>query len=223
MNAIILDTETTGFEEPQPVEVAYLVLEGTAPAVAVSQFRQLYKPSKPISLGALATHHILDEDLESAPPYTDFRLPAGTEYLIGHNVDFDWLAIGKPEVKRIDTCCLSRKLWPAADSHALGALLYLISRSTASMLLRDAHSAAQDASNCPLLLNAILKQHGDPATWEAVWNLSEAARIPDVMPYGKHKGMRIADVPADYKAWLLRQPDVDPYLVSALRGSKRAA
>ncbi|MFG8677603.1 putative quorum-sensing-regulated virulence factor [Pseudomonas aeruginosa] len=37
------------------------------------------------------------------------------------------------------------------------------------------------------------------------------------MPYGKHKGTPINQVPNDYKAWLLRQPDVDPYLVQALR------
>jgi len=36
------------------------------------------------------------------------------------------------------------------------------------------------------------------------------------MPFGKHKGTPMADVPRDYKAWLLNQPDVDPYLRKAL-------
>jgi exodeoxyribonuclease X len=43
-------------------------------------------------------------------------------------------------------------------------------------------------------------------------------RIPKVMTFGKHKGAAIADIPADYKRWLLGQQDVDPYLVKALRG-----
>ena len=36
------------------------------------------------------------------------------------------------------------------------------------------------------------------------------------MPFGKHKGVPISEVPKDYKQWLLRQSDVDPYLVKAL-------
>ena len=48
-------------------------------------------------------------------------------------------------------------------------------------------------------------------------NRSEAARIPTIMSFGKHKGMPIKDVPADYKRWLLGQSDIDPYLAIALR------
>src|SRR6218665_2225992 len=47
-------------------------------------------PKKPIELGALATHHILDEELADCPPASGFSLPPGTEYLIGHDVDYDW-------------------------------------------------------------------------------------------------------------------------------------
>jgi exodeoxyribonuclease X len=36
------------------------------------------------------------------------------------------------------------------------------------------------------------------------------------MPFGKHKGMLLADVPSDYKQWLLTQGDRDPYLRKAL-------
>jgi exodeoxyribonuclease X len=36
------------------------------------------------------------------------------------------------------------------------------------------------------------------------------------MPFGKHRGVAMAEVPADYKRWLRGQPDVDPYLRQAL-------
>jgi exodeoxyribonuclease X len=39
-----------------------------------------------------------------------------------------------------------------------------------------------------------------------------------MMTFGKHKGAAIKDIPADYKQWLLKQTDIDPYLVKALRG-----
>ena len=215
MNALILDTETTGIDEPQPVEIAWLRVEGPSELKIEQMFCSRYKPSKPISLGAMATHHIMDEDLVHCAPPDTFRLPDGIEYLIGHNVDFDWQAIGKPEVKRIDTLAFSRKLWPTADSHSQGAMLYLLERKTARSYLRGSHSAQVDAYNCFRLLRRILDKLR-PMTWEALWLLSEDARVPDVMPFGKHKGTLIADVPADYKRWLLGQPDVDPYLRKAL-------
>jgi exodeoxyribonuclease X len=45
---------------------------------------------------------------------------------------------------------------------------------------------------------------------------SEKARTPTTMPFGKHKGMLLTDVPSDYKQWLLTQGGIDPYLRKAL-------
>ncbi|MFO1382174.1 MAG: DUF3820 family protein [Moraxella osloensis] len=36
------------------------------------------------------------------------------------------------------------------------------------------------------------------------------------MRFGKHKGVAIKDLPADYVDWLLKQADLDPYLHLAL-------
>jgi exodeoxyribonuclease X len=41
------------------------------------------------------------------------------------------------------------------------------------------------------------------------------------MPFGKHKGMPIAEVPKDYVRWLLNQPDIDPFLRRALQAAPR--
>lgn len=220
MHAIVLDTETTGFEEPQPIEIAYVVLKGPVDLEITAEYCARFKPSKSISLGALATHHIMDEDLLDCEPHTAFKLPNVAEYLIGHNVDFDWEAIGKPDIKRIDTVGIARRLWPTADSHGLGALMYLLRRDTARELLKDAHSAAADVRNCVRLLVHMLPMLKGPKTWEELWQISESARIPEIMPFGKHKGMPIKDLPRDYKDWMLRQADMDPYVLKAVRGEK---
>jgi exodeoxyribonuclease X len=47
---------------------------------------------------------------------------------------------------------------------------------------------------------------------EVLWQKSEDARIPTHMPFGKHKGIPIAEVPRDYARWLLDQPNVDPFV-----------
>ncbi|NYT79490.1 DUF3820 family protein [Alcaligenaceae bacterium] len=217
MTAVIFDTETTGTAEPQIIEAAWLRLDSPATLNVTEQFEQRYRPSQRITLGALAVHHIYDEELVDCPLHTDFRLPSDVQYIIGHNVDYDWKVAGQPDVKRICTLALARRYYPDADSHSQSAMIYLIDRPNARNLLRAAHSALADTQNCRSLLANLINLAGPVADWEALWQLSEQARIPKVMTFGKHKGMPIADVPADYKAWLLRQPDVDPYLQAALR------
>ena len=79
---------------------------------------KFYIPGKPITLGALATHHIMDEELVDCPPAASFTLPGQLDYMIVHNVDFDWEVIGKPEINRICTLVLARKLLPSLDNHS---------------------------------------------------------------------------------------------------------
>ncbi|WP_300727307.1 3'-5' exonuclease [Pseudomonas sp.] len=221
MTAYIFDSETTGLNDPQLVEAAWLKLDSMAGLSIIDQFLARYKPSKPIELGALATSHILDEELVDCPSHDTFALPTDTAFLIGHNVDYDWNVIGQPDIKRICTQALSRKLWPSADSHTQSAMIYLHYRSEAPTLLRNAHAALDDVKNCHRLLmkivEALSERLGRPvAGWEELWLLSEDARIPTHIGFGKHKGMAIADLPSDYKRWLLNQADLDPFVRKAL-------
>ena len=213
--AIIFDVEATDKNDAVIIEAASLDVTSLKPFEVDNPWVQRYSPGKPISLGALATHHIMDEELVNCPASSSFRLPAGTKYLIGHNIDFDWVAIGSPEVKRICTLALARSLWPDLDSHTQSALLYYFERDTAREQLRNAHSALADVWICSKIVAQIIdKLH--PISLDALWEMSEKARIPKTMPYGKHKGELISQVPTDYKQWLLRQDNVSGYLRKAL-------
>jgi exodeoxyribonuclease X len=221
MTAIVFDTEATGLEEPRVIEAAWVKIPDPAVLTPTERFLQRYNPGKPIALGALATHHIMDEDVANCPPYTDFKLPEGIEYLIGYNIDYDWGVIGQPDIKRICVMALSRYLWPGLDSYSQSAVLYHLHRPKARELLKAAHSADADVMNCLRILYRVMQalEPQEKESWESLWRISEIARIPTVMTFGKHKGQPIKDVPEDYKRWLLGQPDVDPYLVKALRGA----
>lgn len=221
MTAYIFDSETTGLNDPQLIEAAWLRLGDIGALPVVDQFLCRYKPTKPIELGALATSHILDEELAECPPHDSFAMPADTTYIIGHNVDYDWRVIGQPDIKRICTKALSSLLWPAADSHSQSAMIYLHYRSEATALLRNAHAALDDVQNCLLLLMKImdalaLRLGRQVSSYEELWELSEDARLPRVIRFGKHSGAAIEDIPADYKRWLLGQDNIDPYLRKAL-------
>ena len=213
---LVFDTETTGITEPQVIEAAWIRLAGPPhQAQPDLWYCRRFKPSKPIDLGAMSTHHIMDEDLDECAQSSEFSLPPGVGYLVGHKIDFDWEVAGKPDIRRICTLALSRALWPDLTAHNQTAMLYHLERANARALSKNAHSASVDVENCLVLLGHIVRVSG-VTSWDALWELSEKSRIPTVMPFGKHKGVPISQVPTDYKVWLLKQADLDPYLKKAL-------
>lgn len=220
--AKILDTETTGMNDPEVIEFAHADVTAKAgPAFIMGAATvERFKPSRAIELGAMATHHILPEELADCPPVpASFPLP---KFIIGHNVDFDWQALGAPaDVKRICTLALAREAWPNLDSYKLGALTYkLHPYAEARDLLRNAHSAAVDIALCFRVFEAAMltiPMDAPVTSWGDVWRVSEAARIPKIITFGKHKGLKIADVPRDYVGWYCRQAEPDPYLVKAFQ------
>ena len=216
--AVIFDTETTGRKDPIIIEGAWLELKSVDPFKLGLSFCQRYNPGKPIELGALATHHIYDEELIQCPPAKSFSLPNDVEYIIGHNIDYDWNVIDQPNIRRICTLALARKVWNSIDAYSQSALLYFIDRDNARDILKKAHSAETDVRICATILEKICIEL-DVSSFEHLWELSEDARTPTVMPFGKHKGTLITDIPIDYKKWLLNQDNIDPYLKDALLNS----
>lgn len=242
MKALILDTETTGKDATtdQPVEIAYLEIDDGMEKRAIDvevarlspefnqfycvtgQFEQRYKPDVPISFGAMSTHHIMEDDLDGMPPPQDFVFPADVQYVIGHNVDFDWNILRKPgaNVKLIDTLALARVLWSDDDSHTQSACMYRIDRGFARQMTSRAHAAAIDVQICLNILDFICAKMGIHS-FERLHELSERARIPSVIRFGKYNGKNIVDeVPQDYKDWCFKQGSFDPYLIKAMKGER---
>ncbi|WP_316348494.1 putative quorum-sensing-regulated virulence factor [Desulfuromonas acetoxidans] len=215
--ALVFDTETTRIDDPEIIEMAFIAIDDIDNLNDFFRDESRFRPAGEISMGAMATHHIMEEDLVDCLPSSTFRLPE-TRYLIGHNVDFDWRAAGSPQnVKRICTLALCRDLWPEADSYSLTAMMYYLHRDRARAMAKNAHSAMADVLMCREILRSILDEI-PCKSFEDLWRESEAARAPKVMPFGKHKGTPISEVPASYRAWLLGQ-DIDEYLRRALVGS----
>lgn len=231
--ACIIDTECTGLKEPEPLEVGWtepFPFSREPPELRADS--HYYQERKPIEFGAMATHHLfpgLNSDVPVWPG--EWLPPVGTRYLIGHNIDYDWGAIGKPDVKRICTLALARKQWPDIDSHSLGAMQYFIAshaddpqerysryKECADRLLEGAHSAIADIQSCANVLYFWLSGHPEITSWEELWQRSEKDRIPDFMNFGKYgndsdwarqnnqpKGMRcdaVYDYDGSYYRWL---------------------
>lgn len=227
MSIVVIDTETTGFKKPVvPVETALLTLHGGPRDCEIHDSQtQRWNPGKEIEFGAMSTHLITNWDLTNARPWAEFEFPSDVQYIVGHSVDYDWEALGSPNVKRICTNALSRAMWPDADSHKLGALLLMTRGQGALGLLTGAHGAYVDARNVVYLIQTIANTW-DIKTWDELWTTSEIARMPVNMPFGQYgpkdgnPGMPLDDMCSkypDYVQWMFKNvKDMDPYLRKAL-------
>lgn len=235
MKPYIFDTETTGtdHENDQIIEAAWLELPELPHQFAQTKsptdfpfYLERFRPSVPIQLGAQATHHIICSDLKDCRPSSEFKLPKEMGWMIGHNIDFDAKFSGGMKKKRIDTLAIARFLFPEKDSHTQSAMLYMIGRrysreEWARELLKNAHAALDDVRNNAILLRFLLSEAMDKGhacdTWDEVLELSDTARIPTVMGFGKHKGTPIVRGQLDpgYVRWYRGQAETDPYYLEA--------
>ncbi|QPF36470.1 3'-5' exonuclease [Acinetobacter johnsonii] len=222
MNALILDTETHDLNG-YPIEIAYAPCSFEQGVLVINQgevFDEYFSCPEPIALGALATHHILETDIAEKPSFDTFKMPQGVQYLIGHNIDYDITAIQKCQpdftVKGICTLALCRMVWPELP-HTLSAMYYHVmdDLELARKHLRHAHNAKADIYFTGVILKTLVEQLGIK-DMNSLFIMSETARIPKYITFGKHKGTAIKDLDSGYVSWLLKQPDLDPYLRKAL-------
>ncbi|MDH1800498.1 3'-5' exonuclease [Acinetobacter johnsonii] len=224
MNALILDTETHDLNG-YPIEIAYAPCSFEQGALVINQgevFDEYFSCPEPIALGALATHHILETDIVEKPSFDTFKMPQGVQYLIGHNIDYDIKAVQKCQpdftVKGICTLALCRMVWPELP-HTLSAMYYHVmdDLELARKHLRHAHNAKADIYFTGVILKTLVEQLGIK-DMNSLFIMSESARIPKYITFGKHKGTAVKDLDPSYVTWLLRQDGLDPYLVKALKG-----
>lgn len=227
--AVVLDVETTGLVDPVPIE---LVQKAPIPwGEHLSESIELvgcrYKNTKPIEPGAMAVHRIIPADLEGYEPWPGWRKPLGVEYLIGHHVDSDWAAIGKPDIKLIDTLSIAKHLWDGLGTYRLTALIFhLYEPAYARQITEKAHEASQDVLLTCLLLDHLLYEIPQVTDFEALWQFSEQARIPLRIGFSKYgpkngqPGTLYAEVPTGMLKWIIderRVAEMDEWEVKATR------
>lgn len=211
--AIVLDTETTGLDTPHATEIAWLAIDDDLMPTG-ERFCQRFNPEKPIEIGASKVCHIYDADVAHCPSHTSFRLPA-ISYLIGQNIHYDCRVLQNAgvDLSGVRTICtkqLAQALLPNLPKHSLSYLLTYFYPNEKDNYAKHSHSALHDVlftHQVLLKLNDIVKAN----TLEQLWQAS----LPSIMPFGKHKGQAIKDLPVSYKRWLLNQ-DISQNLRTAI-------
>jgi DNA polymerase-3 subunit epsilon/CBS domain-containing protein len=170
LDAVVLDTETTGLDPAHAriVEIGALRLSGGRPDPA-APFRRLVRPEIPVPPSASALHGLDDRALADAPAFADVVDDLldylGDMPIVGHSLGFD-LAILARECRRV------QREWPARrwlDTRLLAELAqpnlpdYSLEQLAAwlGIALQPRHSAVGDAATTAQIFIALLPKLRD--------------------------------------------------------------
>lgn len=191
---------------------------------------QVVRPCKSIPPVACAVHHTTDDDVASAPSWSDVwpRVFSGDQNVIAyavHNAKFDsgWitadLLAGKP---LICTYKASLQLWPDAPGHKNHVLRYWLNLPVDRHRALPTHRALPDARVTAHLLRQILTC----ASVDDLISWSKQPVLLNKVTFGKHRGAKWADVPDDYLDWIISKGDFDEdvmHTAQTIRANRLAA
>ena len=200
---IVLDFETTGLQPGyRPVEIAWLEFDSL---YKVSQsVTSLIDPQIPIEPGAQRVHGISSEMLAGMPTLEEFLQGEHADkfadehvLVVAHNAAFD-LPMFAPFCKKATSLCtmrLAQALYPTAENHKLQTLASMF-----AVEVEPTHRAMADVGACFELLRTIAKK--EDKSIDELLVVASYTSPESLMPFGKHKGKMIKDLPSDYVAWL---------------------
>jgi DNA polymerase-3 subunit epsilon len=204
LRPIYYDTETTGIRQDKDRIIELAAFD----PVENRTFCQLINPGIPIPKEATAIHNISDEMVAQAPSFKEAAeafitfCPSET-VLIAHNNDaFDKLFIeaefkraqvSLPAFRYIDTLKWARKYRSDLPRHTLQSL-----REVYGFPANQAHRALDDV----IVLHQVFSVMIDDLSMEQVIELLAKPQALSRMPFGKHQGKLLAEIPKDYVAWL---------------------
>ena len=205
---IFLDTETTG---SGPTDRLCQIAFKTDLGLTVNE---LFNPGKPISIDAMSIHHITNEMVQDKPSFhgsavckqlTDLLNTEGN-VMVAHNAAFDMNMLKRDGIEAKNAVC-TLKLTRYLDTdgviprYSLQYLRYYLNIDVNA----NPHDALGDVWGFEALLKRIYSQAIDEFGKDAVEQMIEVSNSPVLyrkMPFGKHKGTKIGEVPADYLQWL---------------------
>lgn len=203
----VVDVETTGLD-PQTDKIvqiaAYQVYRGEITLL----YESLVHPLRPIPPEVSAIHHITSNMVKFALPWEAVwpevaAVLAPANVLVAHNAAYDRSFLPETGKSWLCTKRLAQHLWPDAPNHKNQTLRYWLDIE----LEAAAHDATGDTlvTSCVLLkeIEAYLQSRGVDSA-EALIQLADSPVAIQKMPFGKHFGERLSDVPQDYLRWALR-------------------
>ena len=212
----VIDTETAGGRMPDDavIEIGSMDLDLLS-MEAGGRMETLVDPEgTPISAGARRVHKITDEELAGAPPFREVAPPFATaRTYAAHRASFDRSRLRFPGTW-LCTWKLALRAFPDAPAHGLQSLVRRLGLQPALPEGSHAHRALYDAVCTVELLracaNALLPRC--EGVDDVLHRAARVSREPGLLVrlrFGRHKGMRVREVPTDYLIWMVGEPDMD--------------
>lgn len=209
-----IDFETTGLPteaDPHAIcEIGWCDVVWHRDSVEIaSPGSTLIFPARPISLEAMAVHHIRDVDVVNAPRI-DTELPKlmqGADAFCAHNIDFEQAFFGGGDKPWVCTYKSALRIWRDSPEHSNQVLRYFLKLDEGSDFDRDLatppHRAAADAYVTAHVLSHLLGS----ASFDDLVRWSSGPALLLRVGFGKHAGMLWQDVPHGYLDWVIKNFD----------------
>jgi exodeoxyribonuclease X len=216
----VIDIETTGLAPPSEIiEIGRVdVVAGPDGWSIQPPQASLYLPLLGIPPETMAVHHITLAEVAAASVCTQDALRQAIwwgnppDVLVAHNCAFERSFISDTVTDRLPWICTLKcalRLWPDAPGHSNQILRYWRQHVHDPSLAMPPHRAAPDAYVTAHLLRDMLAE----TTVEQLLLWTSEPKLLPRIPFGKYRGSRWSEVPADYLNWIIRQPDMDGDIV----------
>ena len=215
---IVIDFETTGLKPGfRPVEIAWLEFDDEFNIL--ESVSSLINPQIEIERGAQAVHGISQEMVQDAPTLDEFIAGVHGDpfrrsevLVVAHNAKFDFPIIAPfcGLATRLCTLELAWVIYPEAPNHKLNTLANFCAIDKVPN-----HRALDDIETCFALLQHFAKKTNNSLL--ELLEFSQDFEAISIMPFGKHKGSAIKDLPNDYKKWLFENFESDDWIIQVLK------
>jgi DNA polymerase III epsilon subunit-like protein len=235
----LFDTETTGNgEQDRIIQVGGILVHSKN---EIEVFDELCSCDVPISIEAMAVHHITPQMIESKPSFLQTNFHAKLieynslqNYLIAHNISFDTGMLQKEGFVNnytiIDTLRCAKHLLPHEQSHALQYLRYSLGLYSGEQSECDtlnvtikAHDAIGDVVVMKLLLSKLVQElrakNSSSNPMEELARLTQTPVLIDMFKFGKYKGRKVAEIAKEdsgYLKWMKNNMELDEDLIYTL-------
>lgn len=227
-DCLVVDTETTSldFRKAEVIQYASQDVLGVLETIGDESYdvpNEFYKPATPISAKISSittiTNRMVDDCVNFKDTLKDVQAEFDRfEYMIAHNAYYDDRIFKEYDLNTPTAICtlrLSRKLLAddtSIDEHTLSYLRYALDLPIPDDI--PSHLADADVMVTALLFvhlvgvaqtQGIIDDNFDIG--EQLIAYLEAPVITTIMPFGKHKGAKLTEVPISYWHWAVANMD----------------
>jgi exodeoxyribonuclease X len=212
----VIDIETTGIDPATSEIIEIASVDMVRGGGITNAMDTLVRPTKPIPPAASAIHHIVDEDVKDAPPFSDVIARfTGADFYVAHNCEFEQRFFAARSIQLGPWICTYKcalRVWPELDGHSNQELRYALGRATPfpgfERGLISPHRAAFDVVVTAAVFEELIKQ----ARWSELVQWSADPTLYTRFHFGKYRGKRYQEIAVSdpaYLQWIIEKSELE--------------